>query len=83
MSAPPTSFQFFIFPVNISINCCFVKDSTLAFGFVTAANPITHTLLSFNAAASIPSLSFAYISEFPISTLPSDTNLSPVPLPPP
>ena len=85
-SGPPTSFQFVILAVKISVNCCFVKDFTVAAIslFTTGAIVTTQTLWSTKpSATALSSFVSATTSELPISTEPSATCLRPVPDPPP
>ena len=42
-SGPPTSFQFVVFPVKISINCCLVKSLTPTSLFTIGAIVTTQT----------------------------------------
>ena len=85
-SAPPTSFQFVILPVKISVSCCFVRFLTppaVTSLFTIGAIVTTHTLWSTSCDAfEASSFSAASTSELPILTVPSATCLSPSPEPP-
>ena len=85
-SAPPTSFQFVILPVKISVSCAFVRFLTplaVTSLFTIGAIVTTHTLWSTSAEAFVASsFSAASTSELPILTVPSETCLRPSPDPP-
>ena len=85
-SAPPTSFQLVILPVNMSVSCCVVRSLTppaVTLLLTIGAIVTTHTLWSTSADAfAASSFSAASTSELPILTVPSDTCLSPSPEPP-
>ena len=85
-SGPPTSFQFVVFPVKMSMSCCFVRSSTppsLTSLFTIGAIVTTHTWWSTSSfACASSSFADASTSELPMFTVPSETCFKPSPDPP-
>jgi hypothetical protein len=80
-SGPPTSFQFRVLPVQMSVACWLVRPFTLVTsGLTTMIQPCLATMWSTRPVMFLDS---AVTSELPIWTAPWLTCVRPVPEPPP